>query len=379
MQPSVIEDEGQVIFAAKQILNSLRSRRVIGRPESVHLALGLPLTVCSESLVAVRISGWARLQHGSKWSGNEKAQDILTKYHTRSSHFNLSLWQYFHVIYNRNDDKEKNKGDKFYIPFATGLNCDPVFPVSISYAKGTLIKHLPWSKQYPLKLSSDDVILDQFNDLIQSEGCPLFLKTEYKRVETEFKSKTYHVEPTNMSIKGNDEESVYINGDKDGETENLLRVMNSFTRTLKNELHYRGHSFDIGLKYNWSNRKDDNDKLLEGRTWLMKQIDEYGNKNNNTENVIIPKQWNGSKYLLNELSIEQSEIVFQVLYKIVEWLEFPTRHKINMSTTFEPLRMTVVGAAGTGKSYLINTLISSVRTLTGIHDSVIVTGPTGKN
>ena len=39
--------------------------------------------------------------------------------------------------------------------------------------------------------------------------------------------------------------------------------------------------------------------------------------------------------------------------------------------------MTIVGAAGTGKSYVINMLVTLIRQLTNINDSVIVCGPTG--
>ena len=39
--------------------------------------------------------------------------------------------------------------------------------------------------------------------------------------------------------------------------------------------------------------------------------------------------------------------------------------------------MTIVGKAGTGKSFLIQTIVSAIRKFTGINDSIIVTAPTG--
>jgi energy-coupling factor transporter ATP-binding protein EcfA2 len=45
--------------------------------------------------------------------------------------------------------------------------------------------------------------------------------------------------------------------------------------------------------------------------------------------------------------------------------------------TFTPLRMTVCGVAGSGKSTLINTFVSIVRTITQKTDSIYVCGPTG--
>jgi hypothetical protein len=42
-----------------------------------------------------------------------------------------------------------------------------------------------------------------------------------------------------------------------------------------------------------------------------------------------------------------------------------------------PLRLTVRGASGTGKSYIINTLVSYLRRMFGDNDVVHVLAPTG--
>ena len=52
----------------------------------------------------------------------------------------LSMWQYFHICYNN-----KRGHEQTYIPYATGMNCTPIFPFTKSYALGSLIKHKPWS------------------------------------------------------------------------------------------------------------------------------------------------------------------------------------------------------------------------------------------
>jgi hypothetical protein len=44
---------------------------------------------------------------------------------------------------------------------------------------------------------------------------------------------------------------------------------------------------------------------------------------------------------------------------------------------FVPLRLTVRGTAGTGKSYIINTLVSYLRRMFGENDVVHVLAPTG--
>ncbi|KAL7525051.1 hypothetical protein ACHAWF_001199, partial [Thalassiosira exigua] len=50
---------------------------------------------------------------------------------------------------------------------------------------------------------------------------------------------------------------------------------------------------------------------------------------------------------------------------------------LNNDETYKPLRATVVGCGGTGKSYIINTLISLIRRYTGLNDTVKVAAPSG--
>ena len=57
-------------------------------------------------------------------------------------------------------------------------------------------------------------------------------------------------------------------------------------------------------------------------------------------------------------------------------MNLPNKSK-NEQKNFKPLRMTVMGQGGTGKSRLINTLVSVIRTMFENNDSVHVAAPTG--
>jgi len=101
-------------------------------------------------------------------------------------------------------------------------------------------------------------------------------------------------------------------------------------------------------------------------------ISHYRNTVNSQLN--IPKKEDGSAYALQELTEEQLEIACTVIEKLKEWLEFSEKQQ---SKTFNPLRMTVAGAAGSGKSRVINTLVTVIRQILQDNNSVHVIAPTG--
>ena len=64
-----------------------------------------------------------------------------------------------------------------------------------------------------------------------------------------------------------------------------------------------------------------------------------------------------------------------ILAKLKEWIEYV--EKYTEEDPFEPLRMTIIGAAGTGKSVIINTLVAVLRRMFQDNDVVHVAAPTG--
>ncbi len=136
-----------------------------------------------------------------------------------------------------------------------------------------------------------------------------------------------------------------------------------------------GYIFDLGLHYNWCKRKFCNDPNLIGENWLNDQIFSY-NQQQQTSNqhLDIPLKNNGQYFELKDLNYEQKKIAYAVLTKIIEWI---TYDKEMIKQQFQPLYMTIIGKAGSGKSYLIKTLITIIRKFTKCKNSVIMCGPTG--
>ena len=87
------------------------------------------------------------------------------------------------------------------------------------------------------------------------------------------------------------------------------------------------------------------------------------NKNSKLEN-----------YKIQDLHDDQKDITAVVMYKLQEWF---TCVQNENTTNYTSLRLTICGEAGSGKTVLINTLVSLIRQLTQKKNSVHVCGPTG--
>ena len=78
----------------------------------------------------------------------------------------------------------------------------------------------------------------------------------------------------------------------------------------------------------------------------------------------LPTTSNGELYSIHFCGPGQKEILARVLMKLREWVELPSRIETNHETNkFAPLRMTVSGEAGSGKSVLIYALVTVVRSM----------------
>jgi hypothetical protein len=80
------------------------------------------------------------------------------------------------------------------------------------------------------------------------------------------------------------------------------------------------------------------------------------------------------EYTTQDLHEDQKDVTAVVIRKLHEWFTCVAN---GTTTNYTPLRMTVCGEAGSGKTVLINTLVTLIRRLTGTKNSVHVCGPTG--
>ena len=78
--------------------------------------------------------------------------------------------------------------------------------------------------------------------------------------------------------------------------------------------------------------------------------------------------------MTKDLHEDQKDVAAVAMCKLKEWIKCV---QSGSTTNYTPLRLTVCGEAGSGKTVLINTLVTLIRRLTATKNSVHVCGPTG--
>ena len=91
----------------------------------------------------------------------------------------------------------------------------------------------------------------------------------------------------------------------------------------------------------------------------------------------LPTKSDGNEYIIQEANEKQQHIMFLVIETLKEWVTWTTNPSKIKHTTFKPLRLTVRGMAGSGKSYLLHLLSTVIRKKFGINGVDIKVAPTG--
>ena len=87
------------------------------------------------------------------------------------------------------------------------------------------------------------------------------------------------------------------------------------------------------------------------------------------DDLTIPQQRDGSSYDVDLLSKEQKSIVYTAVDTVLKFL--------TNDPTYKPMRATIMGPGGTGKSHIVNTIIGMVRKMTNSNDTVQIAAPSG--
>jgi hypothetical protein len=253
------------------------------------------------------------------------------------------------------------------IPHPVGLSGKPIFPLTQEYAKCALLMHKPWTSTKILlfEKKANITAVEEYLAYIQDDNCSLHLKTTYEIALAMYIRDQCYVDINDMKQ--------YDSDDMDSDTEDIINAYGSKSAEAPDD-----EEFDFVLTHDWSQSQNiERDVTGPGETWLKDTICDIRSK---SDTKSVPLKKDGSSYKIEDVlsSDEQSEIVFMVLDKLKEWIEYEDECDIHGRTTdFEPLRMTVQGPGGTGKSFVINVIVTAVESLfPGAKVSEVV-APTG--
>lgn len=304
------------ITLARKILNVFNSKRIISKAEVSCELLNLDLYKCTESFTKVSLSTYTRIRKNTA----QNVTNQLTKYASRNCIFaNLSFEQYFDKILTNNHNS--NTDGRSSILYCYGLNGTPCYPISFGYAKATLIRHKPWSKKQRLNFEQKGVIQkdvkEEFEEFLASKDCPAHVKVRY-----EIAKENYRRLSRKRNCHGeNDPES---SGDGiDKSTADLIQACQIYSDdTIMSFM-------DKGMNYDWNKThypEIDKD-FTKGVDWLMKTRDAYREEHGTKK--YIPLRKNGTPYKIEDVEgdKDQSLLVYSVIQKIREWVQYPQQDK----------------------------------------------------
>lgn len=221
-------------------MNRANASRVISKQECMVELTSLPLVISSEDVENVNISGAMRI---TTTTTNAKEKTLISKYQKREDVLEqLSLCEFFHKHNINNNNK------RTVIPHFVGMSSSPTYPVTTSYARATLIIHMPW-RDPVFHLMTDSECINTFERLMHSDKFPRSVKLAYLKEKSRYLENTTYLEPVQK-------EECYDNDDHEVPKEEmeLIRLMTSISTNVQKTLNIGGLEYDRGLTYDWSHR-----------------------------------------------------------------------------------------------------------------------------
>ena len=104
--------------------------------------------------------------------------------------------------------------------------------------------------------------------------------------------------------------------------------------------------------------------------YLRDEFYKQSNDGQQYKKLQIPLRKRGKNYELENLNVQQQAVVICALDAVIKFF--------NNNIDYKPFRATVVGCGGTGKCFIINTIIVLIRKYTNRNDTVKVAAPYGR-
>ena len=364
---------GGVRSITQRALHGMSGQRIVSVQEAVHMVDSQELVICSDYITAVSVQQAATM----KSKNDEESKDIVSRYRNRPSKYHkLSLEEYFYKVFCREvlHDKGNNSDrTKHRMLIPKGMKCKPTYPVSYDYARGMLLMHKPWSKEKPLTtlLKDKKKTIRAFQKMVDYRLLPSAVIAQYicamkykhqKKLEIIASEGTQS--PIDFTTMSERQKEQYI----------AFQHVSHFTDNKAHNRLLDGETVDIGTDIDWtiSTFNEARKTSIDGDKWIDHVRSEYyttaAEQATAKCNFVLPRWKNSEEYCVDKSS-EQSQIVYKAVETIIKFL--------NNDPTYRPMRATIMGGGGTGKSFIINTIITMIRKLTACNDTVQVAAPSG--
>ena len=365
---------GGVRYLTQKALHGMSAQRTVSIQEAVHMVDNQDLVICSEKFTYLSIRQGAMLT--SKNDAPEK--NIVTMYRNRSKALSdISMDDYFYKHFCKEvlkDGTDSTDRTKHRILLPVGQNCKPRYPPTYEYAKGVLVQHKPWSKDKPLtKLLKDRTkTIRTFQRMMDKRQFPSCVTSQYilamkyaRQRELEIINSKSKEQPYDLSNMDEEEREACI----------AHQHVSNFSDKRHHDRTIDGMTVDIGTDFDWSNSvfPELRDIKIDGSKWVDHIQAEHDkalkDQAMSVNDIVIPTQRDGQPYNIDQMSDEQQKIVYAAVDTVIKFL--------NNDPSYKPMRATIMGGGGTGKSFIINTIIGMVRSLTSSNDTVQVAAPSG--
>lgn len=386
----------------RQVLNKAASSRLISKQEATVMLANLPFTYSTETVENVSVSSTKSI--GDVACG-ENSELIVPSYKNRLDKITpssplheflrcLSLYDYFLLIKNvlpPSKNKHKNtkkflamheaeggnksllqyfvslkykkhpKARNYIIPSFVGIKTKPCFPITDPYARAVITIYRPWTE---LPSPSTDW-KHPFHVFINSRYCPKSVQLAHMRVVQRHYQKTTFLEPKHSSV----DHTNNVVSEDDLETMELLGMQAGDDGG--DDLNVR--HLPKGEDFNWNRPQltrfpAPSEADVPPQDWIKHKTDQL----EATAAVLqVPMRDDGKPYSIEALYGDQQKILLIVIDKVKEWMSCRNLR------TFKPLHMTINGPGGSGKSVLIQTIVSVLRTVFQTNGVAQVAAPTG--
>jgi hypothetical protein len=352
---------------SRQILNATLKSKMISKQEATVNIAGLRLWTCSETIERVSLSSGYKLQkHGS--AGKTA---IISRYASRLKTCSaseqdrmqsFSLDQYFNYLRNT-----KTTSTKTVLPHYIGGHCSPVYPITVDYARSILLIYTPWIDVFP-KYDNDE-IMTVFENCRSNNILPKKVLLQIQRAKDQYITRAAWKEPTSEAKSYDYATFTEI----DGSLSNEEAINIASTLPTSDDL-MDDTNFNYGVHYPWDipTCPLPDDIAQRAETFLDSVTMEHTQTTSKESTTSLPLKHDGTEYKLIDASDDQTQVLHFILDHLQKWFDPDTTDKP------EPLRLVISGVAGSGKSTLTNTIVTTVRKMFRSTKSVKVVAPTGQ-